>query len=108
MTVPRKQNLTYEALIARCVVHTYSHGIYSREMLIDEAKNIGHSAFGIDEEVMDSVFNTGSATLHPLSERVLLAYRSHEGLESPELVVFRFLRQCRHRYVRKPRTCTRS
>jgi hypothetical protein len=86
----QKQNLTYEALIARCVVHTYSHGIYSREMLIDEAKNIGHSAFGIDEDVMDSVFNTGNATLHPLSDRVLLAYRSHDELDSPELVVFRF------------------
>ena len=86
----QKQNLTYEALIARCVVHTYSHGIYTRDMLIDEVKNIGHSAFSIDEEVMERVFSTGSATLHPLSDRVLLAYRTHEDLESPELVVFRF------------------
>jgi len=86
----QKQNLTYEALIARCVVHTYSHGTYSREMLIDEVKNIGHSAYDIEDETMEAVFATGTATLHPLSDHVLLAYRSHVGLTSPELVVFRF------------------
>ena len=88
----QKQNLTYEALIARCIVHTYSHGTYTREMLVDEVKNIGHSAYGIEEEVMESVFNTGTAPLHPLSDHVLLAYRSHDALTSPELVVFRFTR----------------
>lgn len=86
----QKQNLTYEALIARSVVHTYSHGAYTRDMVIDEVKNIGHSAYGIDEVVMDDVFNDGVATLHPLSDNVLLAYRSHDRLSSPELVVFRF------------------
>lgn len=91
----QKQNLTYEALIARSVVHVYSHGTYSREMIIDEVKNIGHTAFGIDEAVMDDVFDTGEATLHPLSDHVLLAYRSHDDLDSPELVVFRFERIAR-------------
>lgn len=86
----QKQNLTYEALIARSVAHTYSHGAYTRDMIIDEVKNIGHSAYGIDEDVMDAVFNNGVATLHPLSDHVLLAYRSHDQLSSPELVVFRF------------------
>ena len=88
----QKQNLTYEALIARSVVHTYSHGKYSREMIVDEVKNIAHTAYDIDEAIIEDVFNSGAATLHPLSEHVLLAYRSHDGLTSPELVVFRFTR----------------
>lgn len=89
------QNLSYENVVARCVVHSYTVGSYSRDMLVEEVKNVAHSAFEIERETLDDVFATGSATLHPLSERVVLAYRSHEKLTSPELVVFRFGDQTR-------------
>jgi len=84
------ENLSYESLIARCVVHTYTVGTYSREMIVEETKNIAHASFGIETETLEQVFKSNSATLHPLSERVLLAYRSHEAIKRPELVVFKF------------------
>ncbi len=84
------ENLSYESLIARCVVHTYTVGSYSREMIVEETKNIAHSAFEMEREALEQVFSANAATLHPLSERVLLAYRSHESLKRPELVVFKF------------------
>ena len=84
------ENLSYENLIARCVVHTYTVGTYSREMIVEETKNIAHASFGIETETLEQVFASNTATLHPLSERVLLAYRSHEAIKRPELVVFRF------------------
>jgi len=89
------QNLSYENLIARCVVHNYSVGSYSRDMLVEEVKNIAHSAFDIERETLDEVFATGRATMHPLSEHVVLAYRSNEMITRPELVVFRFSQQTR-------------
>ncbi|MEM9055479.1 MAG: amino acid permease, partial [Pseudomonadota bacterium] len=89
------QNLSYENLIARCVVHNYSVGSYSRDMLVEEVKNIAHSAFDIERETLDEVFATGRATMHPLSEHVVLAYRSNEMIARPELVVFRFSQQTR-------------
>ncbi|MEM8615752.1 MAG: amino acid permease [Pseudomonadota bacterium] len=84
------QNLSYESLIARCVVHTYTVGTYSRDMLVEEAKNIAQSRFEMDRSDLDEVFDHGHATLHPLSERVLLAYRSSEKVSLPNLVVFKF------------------
>jgi amino acid transporter len=84
------ENLSYESLIARCVVHTYTVGSYSREMIVEETKNIAHTSFGIETETLEQVFKSNAATLHPLSERVLLAYRSHEAIKRPELVVFKF------------------
>jgi APA family basic amino acid/polyamine antiporter len=84
------ENLSYESLIARCVVHTYTVGSYSRDMIVEETKNIAHSAFEIEREALEQIFSSNAATLHPLSERVLLAYRSHESLKRPELVVFKF------------------
>lgn len=89
------QNLSYENLIARCVVHNYSVGSYSRDMLVEEVKNIAHSAFDIERETLNEVFATGRATMHPLSEHVVLAYRSNEMITRPELVVFRFSQQTR-------------
>ena len=89
------QNLSYENLIARCVVHNYSVGSYSRDMLVEEVKNIAHSAFDIERETLDEVFATGRATMHPLSEHVVLAYRSNEMITRPELVVFRFSQKTR-------------
>ncbi|MEM1088380.1 MAG: APC family permease, partial [Pseudomonadota bacterium] len=87
------QNLSYENLIARCVVHNYRVGSYSRDMLVEEVKNVAHSAFEIDREDLDAVFASGPASLNPLSERVMLVYRSHESIKRPELIVFRFSEQ---------------
>lgn len=89
------QNLSYENLIARCVVHNYTVGSYSRDMLVEEVKNIAHSSYGMERHILDEVFASGAATMHPLSEHVVLAYRSHEKIEKPELVVFRFGEQTR-------------
>ena len=89
------QNLSYENLIARCVVHNYRVGSYSREMLVEEVKNVAHSAFGMERDDLDAIFNSGAATLHPLSEHVMLSYRSHESIKRPELIVFRFSEQTR-------------
>ncbi|MEL8054958.1 MAG: amino acid permease [Pseudomonadota bacterium] len=87
------QNLSYENLVARCVVHNYRVGSYSRDMLVEEVKNVAHSAFEIERDDLDAVFSSGPASLNPLSERVMLVYRSHESIKRPELIVFRFSEQ---------------
>lgn len=84
------ENLSYEALIARCVVHSYEHGTFTRELLVDEVKNVAQNQYEIEAEIIDDVFAQGAASMHPLSEHTLLAYRSHDKILRPELVVFRF------------------
>lgn len=84
------ENLSYEALIARSVMNDYRYGNYDSKMVLDAVRTSAQAKFDIPSEVVDGAFPADKTRLAPISDGVVIAYRSSSTIERPELFVFRF------------------
>ncbi|GAB5457788.1 MAG: amino acid permease [Henriciella sp.] len=84
------ENLSYEALVARSVMNDYRYGNYDSKMVLDAVRTSAQAKFDIPSEVVDGAFPADKTRLAPISDGVVIAYRSSSTIERPELFVFRF------------------
>lgn len=84
------ENLSYEALIARSVMMDFRYGIYDHAHISEILKQQAISRFEIDPEIITDVLAEDALHLHPISDHVHIAYKTHISLTQPELFVLRF------------------
>lgn len=84
------ENLSYEALIARSVMMDFRYGIYDHAHISEILKQQAVARFEIDPEIITDVLEEDALHLHPISDHVHIAYKTHAALTQPELFVLRF------------------
>jgi amino acid transporter len=84
------ENLSYEALIARSVMMDFRYGIYDLAHIEEIMKEQAVSRFELNAEIIPDILDDQTLHLHPISDHVHIAYKTHPDLTQPELFVLRF------------------
>lgn len=84
------ENLSYEAVIARSVMMDFRYGIYDLDHISDIMKQQAATRFKLETEIITDILSEDTLHLHPISNHVHIAYKTHTDVSQPELFVLRF------------------